>query len=451
MSSPFHWFGRLGNVIVLRLKRPANHGRTQDTSTTADNEGDTAIPTDLSNPIPAPMLPSNASSVYPVSASNGPGLQESRTGFPSSVYPFSASPAREASDIAQVALPVLQAITGGIPLAGTPINAAISGLLGILQVISRCDQNKVALDGLTSRLYRLSQHLCNAPPTTDPTEHSRRDILARKLQDTSANLRKLHKRRFLYASVTQAITGCSTDIDHYLMEYLLSSQMQMQHETHLFIMRRQERPQNIEQSFAVSSTTHLAATVALGCVTLVDATGHHHPIPVNMCASYQQLDNMLRVLFQRDVIEAKIQTRYIEEGQYDLCIDKGTEVTRLTSHNCSSIEPGTTIVMRVMIQQKTISASDVNYLCHFCGALNRLGIKSVKYEAQRQIVSATDCRECKRRFQITRRLRNPSTQKQRTRSSNSNCSHTTDTETRLIRNFHILQISEVRDVVCLAS
>ncbi|KAG2367628.1 hypothetical protein BDR07DRAFT_254878 [Suillus spraguei] len=338
-----------------------------------------------------------------------------------------------------------------IPVAGTAMNAAIGGLLATLQVINKCDQNKAALDGLTSRLGRLSQHLCNAPPALDPLERCRRDVLTRKLQDTSARLRNLPKHRLLYLSVTQAITGCTADIDDYLEEYKFSRLMQIGYETHeLFIMRQQERPRNIGLSFAVSSASHLPATVVPGCVTLVDATGHHHPIPVSMCTSYQQLDNMLRVLFQRDAIEAKIQARYIEEGQYDLCIDKGTKVTRLTSHNCSSIEPGTTIVMRVTIQQETISVSDVNYRCHFCGAVNRLGIKSVKYEAQRQIVSATDCRECKRRFQISRRFRTPWTQKQRTRSSNSNCSHTTDTETRLIRNFHVQQIS-VCDVVCLAS
>jgi hypothetical protein len=84
---------------------------------------------------------------------------------------------------------------------------------------------------------------------------------------------------------------------------------------------------------------------------------------------------MLRVLFERDVIEAQIQRRYMEEGKYDLCIDQGTRVTPLTSHKWSSIEPGTKIVMRVTIQQKTDSGSDIDYQCHFCGAVNRLGVK----------------------------------------------------------------------------
>ncbi|KAG2074518.1 hypothetical protein BDR04DRAFT_181719 [Suillus decipiens] len=321
MPSPFHWLERLGKVIVLRLKRPIKQGRTQDNSTTVDHEGDASIRTDLPNPVPPPMFASSSSSVHPVSASSEPGLEEFHNGFPPSAYPFNASPAREASDIAQVALPLLQAVTGVIPLAGTPINAAISPS-------QKCDQNKAAVDDLISRLGRLSQHLSNAPPASDPLEPNRRDVLTRKLQDTSARLRKLPKHRLPYPSVTQAITGCSTDINNYLAEYSFSCQMQDRceirevHELLITLQRRLE-DRNIEP-FVASSASHLPATVMTGCVTLVDATGHHHQISVNLCTSYQQFNDMLRVLFQRDLIEAQIQRRYIEEGKYDLCIDQGT-------------------------------------------------------------------------------------------------------------------------------
>ncbi|KAG1814669.1 uncharacterized protein BJ212DRAFT_1481872 [Suillus subaureus] len=419
---------RFEKVIPILSKRPKTQG----------------IPKDISNPVPAPILSSNSLPVHLVSASNKPGLEEFSTGFPSAGYPWSASPAREASDIAQVALPLVQAFTGVIPLVGAPMKAAIGGLLGILQVVNTCDQNKAALDDLTSRLHRLYYHLCNAPPALDPLEHSRRDILARKLQDTSTRLKKLHKRRLAYTSVTQAITGCSTDIDRYLMECLWSSQMQSQRETHeLFIIsrRRQEGPQNIEQSFARASASHLTGTVALGCVTLVDATGHNHAISLNLCASFQQFNNMLRVLFERGAKEAQIQRRYIEEGKYDLCVDEGTQVTPLTSDKWSSIEPGTTIVMRVTIQQKTRSSIEVDYRCHFCGAVNRLDAKSVKYRSGGRTVCSTDCRECKRRFQITR-----DQHKWSTRSSHSDFNHMTNAETLLVRNFHVEQIP-VRDLV----
>jgi hypothetical protein len=42
---------------------------------------------------------------------------------------------RQGSDIAQVYLPVVRAIAGAIPIAGAPVQAAIGGLLAILQII----------------------------------------------------------------------------------------------------------------------------------------------------------------------------------------------------------------------------------------------------------------------------------------------------------------------------
>jgi hypothetical protein len=99
---------------------------------------------------------------------------------------------------------------------------------------------------------------------------------------------------------------------------------------------------------------------------------------------------MLRVLCQRDAFEAQIQRRYIEKGEYDLCIDEGMQVTPLTSHGWSSIEAGTKIVMRVTFQQQPRSLSAVNYKCHFCGAVNRLGVKSVTYDTQGGTVCSTD-------------------------------------------------------------
>jgi hypothetical protein len=42
---------------------------------------------------------------------------------------------RQASDMAQVCLPVVRAVAGTIPIAGAPIQAAIGGFLAILQTI----------------------------------------------------------------------------------------------------------------------------------------------------------------------------------------------------------------------------------------------------------------------------------------------------------------------------
>jgi hypothetical protein len=267
------------------------------------------------------------------------------------------------------------------------------------------------------------------------------------LQDSSARVATLRERCLASTSVTQAIAGCFMDIDRYLADYLLSFQIQSQHDIHeeLMILRRQQEYHQklliTVQSLVIGSQSSMGpsaslAAIALDCVTLVDATGHHHAISVNCCSSYQQLNNILRVLLDRDVVEAQIQRRYIEKGEYDLCIDEGTQVTPLTSHEWSSIEAGTKIVMRVTIQQEAASLSEVDYKCHFCGAVNRLGIGSVRYQSRGRAVCSTDCRECKRRFQITRTIIPVNRGIQ---SSNSDSNRTTDTEMRLIRNFHIQQ------------
>jgi hypothetical protein len=98
----------------------------------------------------------------------------------------------------------------------------------------------------------------------------------------------------------------------------------------------------------------------------------------------QQLNDMLQVLFpcESDVIEAQIQRRYIEEGEYDLCIDEGMQVTPLTRHKWASIEAGMKILMSVTIRQYTNLLSDVDYKCRFCSAVNHLGVRSVKYQSQ---------------------------------------------------------------------
>ncbi|KAG1830468.1 hypothetical protein EV424DRAFT_1376791 [Suillus variegatus] len=139
MPFPFKLFQGFGKIIAIRLKRPENQGRAQRNSTTTGHEGDTSIPADPSNFVPAPMHSSNSSPMHPVSAGIKPGLENVPPGSPFTAYPWGASPAREASDIAQVALPLVQAFTGVIPLVGAPMNAAIGGLLGILQVINVSD------------------------------------------------------------------------------------------------------------------------------------------------------------------------------------------------------------------------------------------------------------------------------------------------------------------------
>jgi hypothetical protein len=114
---------------------------------------------------------------------------------------------------------------------------------------------------------------------------------------------------------------------------------------------------------------------------------HGNSIPVNFYTSFQvrlvsmktreayssnslqQLNKMLQVMFERDSIAAR--NNVIEEGLYDLSIDKGARYSQPT---------GTMTVMRVIFEQQAISG--VDYQCHFCGAVNRLGVETIMHLLQ---------------------------------------------------------------------
>lgn len=119
----FLWVKDLGKVIPLRLRRSTKTGRTRQNSTTINRQGDSSIHTDIASPPHLQTLPSNSSLVQPVSVTREPGLEAST----SAKYSESVSLGRQASDMAQVALPLVQAVAGAIPLVGGPMKAAIGG------------------------------------------------------------------------------------------------------------------------------------------------------------------------------------------------------------------------------------------------------------------------------------------------------------------------------------
>ncbi|KAG0695277.1 hypothetical protein DFH29DRAFT_956210 [Suillus ampliporus] len=277
------------------------------------------------------------------------------------------------------------------------MKAAIGGLLAVLQTIDTTIQNKADLNLLTSRLHQLICHISNAPIAWDPLEKSRRDVVINVLHDISDRLMTLRKRRLGYASVTQVITGCSNKIDRCLLECLWSSEMQSRRDIQEILAILQRRD-TVNQSQLMGRTAlQLPGSMMIGCVTLVDATGHEHPILVDYCTSFQQLNKMLEVLFERNSIEAQVQKGYMKEGRYDLCIDEGTEATQLTIHEWPKIEAGTKIVMRVVIEQPMPSM----HQCHICGAWSDLDFESLSRAIRGQADYLVDCRGCKRRFRIS--------------------------------------------------
>ncbi|KAG2340778.1 hypothetical protein BDR05DRAFT_966317, partial [Suillus weaverae] len=370
----------LGKVFAVRSRCPTKNGWMQHSSTTTPHEGDDSI---------SAHILSDFCSVSPLHSNSSPREldPEVSTNTSSTRCTWGKSSARKASDMAQTFLPFVQAIAGPIPLVGALIKATIGGLLEIFKAMDRCGQNKVDLDSLASRFDQL-----------------RHDFM---LLETSATLTELRKCSLTYPSVTQDVAGCFTNIDHYMAEYLaLSSQMQTRDDIHavLAILERQQgchqrqqedhqRQQEILmriESRIIRVQSSVGLNVTLGFVKLVDATGRLHPIPMDVCDSFEQFNGMLQLLLERNSIGARIQRRYMEQGQYDLCIDDDKQVTQLTSHEWPSIEAGTKIVMRVIIEQQTSSYSEVYYRCPFCGDLNAVDVRLVMYSLEWQAGCSID-------------------------------------------------------------
>ncbi|OAX35164.1 hypothetical protein K503DRAFT_392647 [Rhizopogon vinicolor AM-OR11-026] len=130
MPFPWHKLFDLPNVIALRSTK---NSRTQNNSSHGE-PGHGSFTPGISNhsacPPPTPI--STSPLVHDVSASGEPAGHEVST--------VSSDPEtylRRGSDMIQLVLPVVQSAAGAIPLAGAPIQAAIGGLLVILQAIDK--------------------------------------------------------------------------------------------------------------------------------------------------------------------------------------------------------------------------------------------------------------------------------------------------------------------------
>lgn len=136
----FLWFKDLNKVIPLRLRpsKKLKKGCTQRSSTswtTTGHEGDSS-PADFSaSPFSLHAPASNPSLMQPISATGEPANLKASINVPSRSS-GSVPLARELYDMAQVALPSVQAIAGVFPLVGSPMQAAIGGLLSILQTFN---------------------------------------------------------------------------------------------------------------------------------------------------------------------------------------------------------------------------------------------------------------------------------------------------------------------------
>lgn len=336
------------------------------------------------------------------------------------VLPTRKSRLSEAGDVIQLVSPMVQAAAWAIPVAGLTLKAAVDGFLCVMQMVDTKNRNKADLERLASRVRSLLEFLSREPQPRDEEAARRMMDLSRRLEAISRRLSEIQRcRGFTLAcsSVTKDIAGCRTDVNEFLLDYDVHSRTTME--------------KQLEQILSLVVSPR-------GCVTLVDAVGHEHEVPLSYCASFQQLKDMLRVLLRPGRSGASVQRRYIESGKFDFCIDDGKRVVQLSgdSHKQWNVEAGTKVVMRVVFEQMTEFSA--TYMCHLCGTPNNL--VSFGNSKEWLIDGSADCYACKGRFQISVQLRpswwNVTEEGQATQSKDQ-----IDMETRhCICNFHVMQI-----------
>ncbi|KAI6103349.1 hypothetical protein EDD16DRAFT_302993 [Pisolithus croceorrhizus] len=298
---------------------------------------------------------------YSVAVSPAPDLQLSTV--VSSSETSQALSFRNISDAMQITLPMVRAVAAAIPVVGSPLAAAIGGLLAIVNVIDTSIQNREALDGLTRQLYTLCCHLANAPTPRTPIEEINRRALTKVLEDTTNELRKMQGCSSGSAHLTQDIAGCSSKINNFLLQFMVSSQWQLSE-----LMHTMQTKIDYVSQIVVGLDGRLPAVMTTGCVVVVDAAGDEHNMLLDQCCSFERLIAFLPgILSQCRADKAHIQRWYIDRGQYDFVMDNGTDMTELTRESgiWSSIQPGTKIVIRVITTEVSRWPS-ASYLCH-CG------------------------------------------------------------------------------------
>ncbi|KAH7882017.1 hypothetical protein F5I97DRAFT_1931736 [Phlebopus sp. FC_14] len=313
----FHFsFPDLPKVMAIRVKRRRTKRSAGENGPTPDEP--LAIPSILS-PALNESYSQEASSRSSTYAASGSSLPQ------------------RISEMAQICLPMLQSLVGVVPVAGTALGAAVGGLLSVLQLVDRQNQNKADLDRLARRLYQLLCHVANAPIAQAPLEHSRRETLITYALNITFPSR-----------IVNEILGCFNDISNGLQDYLFSSQMEV-----LALIRHQQTEIQEMKVMFMGFGGQLRDLVP-AYVTLIDATGRGHHILADQCRSHEQLAQILRgVLYQCTDGEQRVLLQYINKRQFEFCIDEGVRITNLTALEHSGwpvIQAGTVITMRAIFK-----------------------------------------------------------------------------------------------------
>ncbi|KAF8064929.1 hypothetical protein FPV67DRAFT_1500779 [Lyophyllum atratum] len=206
--------------------------------------------------------------------------------------------AHKARDYAISGLTVIQPIADAVPVVGSPIKAAVGTLLEVLKAIDRMSQNNDDIEALKEKLYRLDGRISAMPAARSSSIAKLRDELTRYLTETSKRLKAACSYSTLrYSTIAQDVNRCSTDIDHFLIEYSTLSNMWLENYVEGF---RNEM-----------SSMRGFMSMTMKAIRLVDATGRDHAIPMSLAGSYEQFDQAIQILFLRGTADDTVKDRVL--------------------------------------------------------------------------------------------------------------------------------------------
>ena len=179
---------KLPRLILIRRRRPDTVEEDRSDSNGIAVVGGPGHPTPTLNSRPLPT-----STIDSASANRQSDLAVStRTPQPPTTQSSSNSFGRQGFDVANLVLPVASTIAGAIPIVGSPIQAAINGLLQILnvvdvrgilvptfletkstQILQQVGQNKEDIRDLKSKVHDLNDRISTIPAAGPDLDISR--------------------------------------------------------------------------------------------------------------------------------------------------------------------------------------------------------------------------------------------------------------------------------------
>ncbi|KLO08079.1 hypothetical protein SCHPADRAFT_622555 [Schizopora paradoxa] len=300
---------------------------------------------------------------------------------PSSVEESSRSESGNSTmllDVAKLVLSLTESAAEAIPVAGSPIKAAIGGILKVLELFDVRGKNKKQASRLVRKLKDLDKRMEWAKSNGkfgDMSSHL--EELIRQLNDVQDALMKLHTKTNSIigsSSVMDELLDLENEIEEFLSSYNLSATMNIESTVNAlnsFLTQSNggaDALRRLSQSHVESSALH--SCVEAG-VDFIDPRGRKTRVPLAFVSSFEHFKKYLDLYFDVDSKFAIRGATYVKTGHYRLTCGKAhlsEDNWDLISKNHGPLE------MYLLMKEKDNARPDI---CPRCG--NQVSFEDPEY------------------------------------------------------------------------